>query len=105
MAAEARLVRRPAPLRGSGSRFRPSMILIYAVLILAAIAFVLPFYWMVVSALRPTADFYKIPMPLLPDPPSLENFRTLFDRSMFGRGIANTVFLALISVVLQVWFC
>jgi len=81
------------------------MILIYAVLILAAIAFVLPFYWMVVSALRPTADFYKIPIPLVPDPPSLENFRTLFDRSMFGRGIANTVFLALISVVLQVWFC
>jgi ABC-type glycerol-3-phosphate transport system permease component len=105
MAAEARLVRRPAPLRGSGSRFRPSLILIYAVLILAAIAFVLPFYWMVVSALRPTADFYKIPMPLLPDPPSLENFRALFDRSMFGRGILNTVFLAVVSVILQVWFC
>src|SRR5215208_8105342 len=105
MGAEARLARRPAPVRGNGSRFRPSMILIYAVLILAAIAFVLPFYWMVVSALRPTADFYKIPIPLVPDPPSLENFQALFDRSMFGRGIANSVFLAVVSVILQVWFC
>src|SRR5829696_8537959 len=105
MAAEARLARRPASSRGSGSRFPPSIILLYSVLILAAIAFVLPFYWMIVSALRPTADFYKIPIPLVPDPPSLENFRTLFDRSMFGRGIANTVFLAVVSVILQVWFC
>jgi ABC-type glycerol-3-phosphate transport system permease component len=60
---------------------------------------------MVVSSLRPTADFYKLPIPLVPDPPSLENYRNLFERSMFGRGIANTVFLAIVSVILQVWFC
>ena len=89
MAAEAPLAPRPAPSREAGPRFSPSMILIYGLLILAAIAFVLPFYWMVVSALRPTADFYKIPIPLVPDPPSLENFQALFERSMFGRGIAE----------------
>src|SRR3954463_3153463 len=99
MDGEARIAPRHGRSGGPRLRVRPSMILIYSVLILAAIAFVLPFYWMVVSALRPTADFYKIPIPLVPDPPSLENFRTLFDRSMFGRGIANTVFLAVVSVI------
>jgi ABC-type glycerol-3-phosphate transport system permease component len=105
MAARARVVSLPARSRGPGSRFRPSMVLIYGLLILAAIAFVLPFYWMVVSSLRPTADFYQIPIPLVPNPPSLENYRNLFDRSMFGRGVVNTTFLAIVSVILQVWFC
>src|SRR3954452_19787935 len=105
MAAEAPLAPRPASSRGSGSRIRPSKILVYGLLILAAIGFVLPFYWMLVSSLRPAADFFKIPIPLVPDPPSVENFQALFERSMFGRGIANTVFLAIVSVILQVWFC
>ncbi len=105
MAEEAHIAARPAPARRPGSRMRPSLVLVYGLLILAAIAFVLPFYWMVVSSLRPAADFYKIPIPLVPNPPSLENFQALFDRSMFGRGIANTVFLAVVSVILQVWFC
>jgi ABC-type glycerol-3-phosphate transport system permease component len=41
----------------------------------------------------------------VPNPPSLENFETLFARSMFGRGILNSAFLAIVSVILQVWFC
>src|SRR3954454_8709195 len=105
MAAEAHIAARPAPSRVPGSRIRPSMILVYGLLILASIGFVLPFFLMGVSSLRPAADFLKIPIPLVPDPPSVENFEALFERSMFGRGIANTVFLAIVSVILQVWFC
>src|SRR5262245_5759416 len=105
MAAEAPLASHQVPSREAGPRFSLAKVLIYGLLILAAIGFVLPFYWMVVSSLRPAADFYKIPIPLVPDPPSLENFQALFERSMFGRGIVNTVFLAVVSVVLQVWFC
>ena len=86
-------------------RVRATDLLIYAVLVLAGIAFVLPFYWMIVSSFRPTAQFYQLPIPLVPNPPSLENFETLFARSKFGRGILNSAFLAVVSVILQVWFC
>jgi ABC-type glycerol-3-phosphate transport system permease component len=91
------------------SRTRPRLgaadLLIYAVLILAGIAFILPFYWMLVSSFRPSAQFYQLPLPLAPNPPSLENFETLFARSNFTRGMLNSAFLAIVSVILQVWFC
>ena len=91
------------------SKTRPRLgaadLLIYAVLILAGIAFILPFYWMLVSSFRPAAQFYQLPLPLVPNPPSLENFETLFARSNFTRGMLNSAFLAIVSVILQVWFC
>ena len=86
-------------------RVRGTNPLIYAVLVFAGIAFVLPFYWMVVSSFRPTAQFFQLPIPLVPNPPSLENFETLFARSKFTRGLFNSAFLAVVSVILQVMFC
>ena len=97
--------RAEADLGGSRPRVRATDLLIYAVLILAGLAFLLPFYWMIVSSFRPTAEFFQIPIPLVPNPPSLENFETLFARSMFGQGLFNSAFLAVVSVILQVWFC
>ena len=85
---------------------RHSMILIYAVLILAAIAFVLPFYWMVVSSFRPTAQFLQAP-----DPAACRirrRWRTSRRSSLApcsGVASLNSVFLAVVSVILQVWFC
>jgi ABC-type glycerol-3-phosphate transport system permease component len=90
----------------TGSRNRSfSDLLTYVVLIVAALAFILPFYWMIVSSFRPTAQFFQLPIPLIPNPPSLENFETLFARTQFVRGMLNSAFLALVAVVLQVWFC
>lgn len=80
-------------------------IILYLVLVLAGLIFLLPFYWMVVSSLRPTAEFFRFPIPFFPIPPSLENYQKLFARSLFGRGILNTTFLALVAVALQVFFC
>jgi ABC-type glycerol-3-phosphate transport system permease component len=96
--------------RDSGSvkrqpRVGAADLLIYAVLVLAGVVFLLPFYWMIVSSFRPTAQFYQLPIPLIPNPPSLENFETLFARSDFVRGLLNSAFLAVVAVILQVWFC
>lgn len=86
-------------------RVRPADIVLYVVLMLAGIAFLLPFYWGVVSSFRPTAEFFELPIPFFPNPPSLANYRTLFARSMFGRGLLNSAFLAIVSVILQAGFC
>src|SRR4051812_30530238 len=98
----------PDEIRAAGTRrgrFGASDLLTYVVLIVAALAFILPFYWMIVSSFRPTAQFFQLPIPLLPNPPSLENFETLFARTQFVRGMVNSAFLALVAVILQVWFC
>ena len=105
MAARSSSTVVPRPVQRVRLRGRPSDLLIYAVLILAAIAFVMPFYWMVVSALRPTAQFFQAPDPARAEPTLAGEPETLFARSMFGRGIVNSAFLAVVSVILQVWFC
>src|SRR5262245_9169555 len=78
---------------------------LYGVLILAGIAFLLPFYWMLLSSVRPKAEYYALPIPLFPHTLSLENYQELFARSLFGRGLLNSTFIAIVSVVLQVAFC
>ena len=86
-------------------RARTTQAALYIVLTLAGLAFLLPFYWMVLSSVRPKAEYYALPMPLFPHTLSLENYRELFERSLFGRGLLNSTFLAVVSVILQVAFC
>src|SRR6266498_4712610 len=86
-------------------RARATQAALYVVLILAGIAFLLPFYWMVLSSVRPKAEYYALPIPLFPHTLSLENYQQLFARSLFGRGMLNSTFLAVVSVILQVAFC
>jgi ABC-type glycerol-3-phosphate transport system permease component len=105
MAVISRVASRPARLRATRVRFRAVDVLVYAVLVLAGLAFLLPFYWMVISSIRPPAEFFQLPIPIIPRSLSLENYRELFARSKFGRGLLNSAFLSGVSVVLQVWFC
>jgi ABC-type glycerol-3-phosphate transport system permease component len=77
---------------------------LYLLLAAFAVAFLLPFYWMAISALRPQEEFFQIPIPLFPNPLTLDDFRLLFERSLFGRGLLNSAFLSIVSVTLQVFF-
>jgi len=74
-------------------------------LILVGLAFLLPFYWMVVSSLRPLSEWYARPIPLILQNPTLSNYVQLFQRADFGRGALNTVFLCILTVTTQVFFC
>lgn len=52
-----------------------------------------PFYWMLVSSFRRTADIFD--NSLLPQPFSLENYLKVFDGStMFGRALLNSLIVA-----------
>ena len=52
-----------------------------------------PFYWMLVSSLRRTADIFD--NTLLPAPFSLENYAKVFDGStMFGQALLNSLIVA-----------
>jgi len=100
----------PSSARGGLSptarlRARATRVVLYLGLIMAGVAFLLPFYWMVLSSVRPKAEYYALPIPLFPRTLSLENYQQLFERSLFGRGILNSTFLAVVSVILQVAFC
>ena len=90
----------PDPARPVRSRkFR---ILGYAVLIVAAAAVLLPFYWMVMSSLKTNNDVYTIPVQWLPDPVVWENYLDIWRKSEMTTWLGNTLILSVAVTFLQV---
>lgn len=87
-----------------GRRHVVARVGMYVLLSLIAVIFFFPFYWMVTSAFRPQAEFYNTSAAWWPSSVSLENFKNLFAQSLFGRGLFNSILLAVSAVVLQVFF-
>lgn len=89
----------------TGRRLATAQVVRLIGLTLVGLLFVLPFYWMVVSSFRPLAEYYAFPIPLFPAHPTFENYALLFERSLFLRGLLNSLVLAIVAVVTQVFFC
>ena len=66
-------------------------ILKYFVLIVLAVSFVLPFYWMVSSALKDDAQVYVVPPIWFPNPQFWENFWNAWNSETFNLWTFNTV--------------
>jgi len=68
--------------------------------VVAVIAYCLaPFYWMLVSSLRRTADIFS--MSPIPSPLSFENYAAVFDPKLgFGRALLNSTIVAGTTTVL-----
>lgn len=74
----------------------------YGILILLAILFMTPFYWMFATALKSDAQLFTIPPAWAPNPPEFINFVRVFQEVPFGRFIVNSVVLVIWNVVGQV---
>lgn len=66
--------------------------------ILVALPFLVPFAWLVLSALKPVGQFYASPPTLLPDPPSLASLAGAVALVDVPRLVLNSTLLALASV-------
>ncbi len=87
----ADLTRRRTPPRKTGR-----MILYHAVMLLIAAVFLLPFYWMTISAFKNNAEIFASPVSWFPDPIRWENVTALFTREDFPflLQFTNSVFYA-----------
>ncbi len=66
----------------------------FLALLATVLAFLLaPPAWQLVTSLKPQAQLASLP-PLLPDPPSSEHYRAVFDGRPFGRYILNSAVVA-----------
>jgi multiple sugar transport system permease protein len=74
-------------------------VVIYAVLIVLAIAFLLPFAFMVSTALKPGDQIYSLPVTLIPYPPQPRNFVDAVSAIPFGRFAINTATITAINLV------
>lgn len=94
-----RTARRPGrpSLRGVG--IVVERVLIYGLLIAMSVVFLLPFYWMITTALKPQSLIYEFPPDIVLGNLTLRHFSDGWQALPFGRIYLNTIFVTTFSVV------
>jgi multiple sugar transport system permease protein len=80
-------------------RNRAKTIAARVVLLLVALAFLMPLYWMVVTALKGNEELTAFPPTLLPETPRWGNFIDAVNYIPFGRYFWNTILITLFSTL------
>lgn len=81
------------------------ILVLYAMLIVAAVLSLIPFYWMIMSSFKPLQDILTIPVTLFPLHPTLENYQLLLTQTQFARSMFNSLVVAICNVILQTLLC
>jgi multiple sugar transport system permease protein len=76
--------------------------LLYIGLILGAVVVLFPFFWMITTALKHPGQAYSLR--LLPDQPTLDNFRRILADYGFGRYFLNSIIVATSAAFLATLF-
>jgi multiple sugar transport system permease protein len=76
--------------------------LTYLLLLLGAGIVAVPFWYMVVTSLKPQAYIFEIPPRLWPQPATLNNYVTALSKDLFGLYFLNSVVVAVSSTALTV---
>src|ERR1044071_2257847 len=84
---------------------RFALIVLYFILTVAAILSLIPFWWMLISSLKPLNDILTIPVWIIPTHPTLENFQLLLTQTFFLRSVINSLAVCLANVLIQVFLC
>ena len=74
----------------------------YLLMLVVAVLTVGPFWLMVSMSLRPEFRFFYFPIELIPPHPGLDNYVTIFQRSLIERWILNSAIITVTAVLLQV---
>jgi ABC-type glycerol-3-phosphate transport system permease component len=77
---------------------------IYLLLISISIFMILPFFWMLITALKPMDEVFSIPMIIFSRNMSLDNFKSAIEKGALIR-LWNTFFIAFAATALRLFFC
>nr|MBA2407054.1 carbohydrate ABC transporter permease [Chitinophagales bacterium] len=75
-------------------------LLLYAVLLVAALTFIYPFIWMIGASLAPESEIGK--MNLWPSHPSLGNFKSMMEKIPIGHSLINSLLVATVITALVI---
>ena len=99
----------PAPLNGGGKRVRRggsrSRSLTYVVLVLAVLVTLMPFIWMLLGSFKTQGEILRDPSGFLPANPTMGNYSTWFRDLNIGRFFANSLIVAVFTVLGNLLFC
>src|SRR5262245_841688 len=83
-------------------RFRPSHILLHAVLIAGSVVMLLPFVWMFSSSLKRPPEVVKYPPVWIPSQIAWDNYTTTISAMPFGRFYLNSLIVTISVTTLQI---
>jgi ABC-type glycerol-3-phosphate transport system permease component len=84
---------------------RKERVLLYLFLGTAALAFLVPMYWLLTSAFKTQAEIFSAAPGLFPWPPRVENLTAVFGQTNLPRAFFNTTLIAVFSVGLTLFLC
>ena len=73
--------------------------LLYAVLLVLAIPFVFPFWWMLTSSLKSANEIFAYPPRLIPEVLQWQNFIDIFTYQPFARQYFNSLYIAFLVTI------
>ncbi|MEU4447742.1 carbohydrate ABC transporter permease [Actinosynnema sp. NPDC050801] len=104
LAAPGTVDRGRGPVAPSDRRLpAPGKVLGYLVLVVAAAALLLPFFWMISSSLKTANTVFSVPVTWLPESPQWGNYAEIWRISDMLGWLKNTVFLSVVVTVLQLF--
>src|SRR3954447_5002293 len=89
------------PRRARKKAARVRAVISQILLSLVALLFLVPIIWMVLSALKPSAEVFTVPPKLFGSEIKFSNFAEAWNYLPFGRFIANTVFVAGVGTLIK----
>jgi multiple sugar transport system permease protein len=78
--------------------------IVYLLLTLGAITFIAPWAWMVSASFQPLREIFEWPPNWIPDTFTLQNYTKFLDAEGFFRWILNSGFLAIVVLLIQMFF-
>ncbi len=82
-----------------------TMVWLYIILSVLLLIVMMPFIWMILGSLKTQGELLSSPPTFLPEAPTFDNFRRLFDRLAFGRYFYNSTVVAVVVTVSNLLFC
>ena len=79
-------------------------LVVYALLSIGAVLFIAPWAWMVSASFQPLGDIFNWPPTWIPEHFTIENYVEFLESEGLGRWLFNSTFLAVVIVVLQIFF-
>ncbi|GAB1690958.1 carbohydrate ABC transporter permease [Krasilnikovia sp. M28-CT-15] len=78
---------------------------VYVSLVVAGVATVMPFVWMLLGSVKPEGEILADPGGWLPHSPTLDNYREWFTTLRIGTFFRNSVIVAVVTVLGNLLFC
>ena len=89
---------RPARARGTGGR-RLSATVLHVALIVAGVAMVFPFLWMLLTSFKTLPQLLQDPLSFWPEPWTFDNYVEAWNAVPFAQAYVNSIYIAVLAVV------